>query len=201
MSNAIRAPIVAESLPDYREIPVSASCNPLQGNTLNLDSIGQVARGEKKYGTQMIDMTYNSNNNNYYYEAEARGTASSGCSSDINYLNAASSSTQPSPMEQGMITPTPTDTPTQKQMRSSQSQSQSQYRCWKHGCEGRTFSSSANFRRHLREQGGRGRKWMCMHCMKKFSPSSACRHHIDEGVCFKVDSDSQQQEPQIKVLY
>lgn len=185
--------MLQKDLPSYKEPPLLVSCNSLEGNIFEPESATHLA-GTEKYGAQVMDINYSNNN----YVVDTRDNTSPGFSANITSLEAVPSNTQP-PLEQAMITPAPTDTATQKQ--GQKSQSQSQYRCWKHGCEGRTFSSSANFRRHLREQEGRGRKWMCMYCMKEFSRSSACRHHINEGVCFKVDAGSQQQPPPVKVLY
>lgn len=62
------------------------------------------------------------------------------------------------------------------------------YQCWDHGCDSRTFSNEANFRRHLREKNGYGKRWVCMYCKKHFSRSSACKRHIDDRTCRKTPS-------------
>ena len=61
-------------------------------------------------------------------------------------------------------------------------------RCWDHGCNGRTFSTSGNLRRHLKEQRDRSKNWVCYYCGRGFSRSTACRSHIKRATCQKASS-------------
>ncbi|RDL38315.1 uncharacterized protein BP5553_02655 [Venustampulla echinocandica] len=137
-----------KDLLSYNGAPVSTSCNSLDDKIFEPKSATQLGNGGVRCGAQMMDVNYN----NY---AERRNTTSPSFSPDINPLKVVPINTPP-PLEQAMIFQAmiiPTDMVIQKQGY------ESQYCCWKHGCEGRTFSSSATFWRHLREQEGRGRKW------------------------------------------
>jgi hypothetical protein len=65
-----------------------------------------------------------------------------------------------------------------------------QPRCWEHGCDGRTFSSAENLRRHVREQSGSNRV-RCVHCSRTFTRKSNMKKHIWEGKCNAVKTYQQ----------
>lgn len=65
---------------------------------------------------------------------------------------------------------------------SSSGQSTS-FRCFEHGCDGRTFSSKGNFTRHLREKDGSAKVYLCSQCGKSFTRSTARKYHILSGRC------------------
>jgi hypothetical protein len=50
-------------------------------------------------------------------------------------------------------------------------------RCWQHNCNGRTFSSLGNYRRHLREKSGIARTFLCQDCGRGFTRSTALNSH------------------------
>ena len=50
-------------------------------------------------------------------------------------------------------------------------------RCYDHGCQGRSFSTIGNYRRHMKEQNGGSPLFVCEICDKTFSRSTARRLH------------------------
>jgi Zinc finger, C2H2 type len=50
-------------------------------------------------------------------------------------------------------------------------------RCWDHNCNGRTFSSLGNYRRHLREKSGNAKTFRCEDCGRLFTRSTALNVH------------------------
>jgi hypothetical protein len=50
-------------------------------------------------------------------------------------------------------------------------------RCWDHNCNGRTFSSLGNYRRHLREKSGNAKTFRCEDCGRLFTRSTALNAH------------------------
>lgn len=56
-------------------------------------------------------------------------------------------------------------------------------RCWSHGCNGRTFSSPENYRRHMREQSGLERRHICHLCGQEFSRKTARNAHVVNQRC------------------
>lgn len=56
------------------------------------------------------------------------------------------------------------------------------FRCFEHGCGGRSFSNVENYYRHIREQRGVG-KVTCPYCDKEFSRKSNREAHIGSGRC------------------
>lgn len=62
------------------------------------------------------------------------------------------------------------------------------YRCWQHGCDGRSFSSLSNYRRHLRERlGPRAR---CPRCGQTFVRAAARDEHHRERKCTMIQLDA-----------
>lgn len=51
------------------------------------------------------------------------------------------------------------------------------YRCWNHNCNGRTFSSLGNYRRHIREKSGNAKTFLCQDCGRLFTRSTALNSH------------------------
>lgn len=56
------------------------------------------------------------------------------------------------------------------------------YRCYQRGCEGRRFSSSENYRRHIRERNGSDRT-TCPFCSADFTRKSNKDAHVRKGRC------------------
>jgi hypothetical protein len=56
------------------------------------------------------------------------------------------------------------------------------YRCYQHGCEGRRFSSSENYRRHIRERNKLDRT-TCPFCAAVFTRKSNKNTHLRKGRC------------------
>ena len=63
----------------------------------------------------------------------------------------------------------------------------SDYRCYRHGCEGRRFSSSENYRRHIRER-SQSDKTSCPFCAAVFTRKSNKDTHIRKGRCKALNS-------------
>ncbi|PMB70837.1 hypothetical protein BB8028_0002g04580 [Beauveria bassiana] len=55
-------------------------------------------------------------------------------------------------------------------------------RCFDHGCDGRTFSSPENYRRHIREK-QRPVDAICIYCMASFTRRSNRDKHVLNGKC------------------
>lgn len=55
--------------------------------------------------------------------------------------------------------------------------------CWLHGCNGRTFSSLSNYRRHCREKSRSSAQNTCLWCGTQFTRKSAWQIHILERRC------------------
>jgi hypothetical protein len=62
------------------------------------------------------------------------------------------------------------------------------FRCFQHGCAGRTFSSSANFWRHMKEKNGHGKRYVCEYCGRSFTRSTAKSIHARGQRCAYVTS-------------
>ena len=58
-------------------------------------------------------------------------------------------------------------------------------RCFEHGCNGRAFANSENYKRHLRERSRSG-KVECSLCYKDFTRKSNMEKHISDGKCAMV---------------
>jgi hypothetical protein len=56
------------------------------------------------------------------------------------------------------------------------------YRCYQHGCEGRRFSSSENYRRHIRER-NKSDRTACPLCAAVFTRKSNKDTHLRKGRC------------------
>jgi hypothetical protein len=56
------------------------------------------------------------------------------------------------------------------------------YRCYQHGCEGRRFSSSENYRRHIRER-NKSDRTTCPFCAAVFTRKSNKDTHLRKGRC------------------
>lgn len=65
-------------------------------------------------------------------------------------------------------------------------------RCYRHRCNGRSFSSLGNYMRHLREKSGRAKSFTCERCRQKFTRSTAKNKHIKERRC---QSSAEQAKP------
>ena len=63
-----------------------------------------------------------------------------------------------------------------------------QVQCWQHGCNGRTFSSLSNYRRHCREK-GLNRQPTCPECGRGFSRRGARDSHYQKRRCKMVALD------------
>lgn len=59
-------------------------------------------------------------------------------------------------------------------------------RCYDHGCDGRTFSSISNFRRHQRERAGQGPVCFCPRCGATFYRRWTRDHHVERGSCLRL---------------
>jgi len=59
-------------------------------------------------------------------------------------------------------------------------------RCYDHGCDGRTFSSISNFRRHQRERAGQGPVCFCPRCGASFYRRWTRDHHVERGSCLRL---------------
>lgn len=55
-------------------------------------------------------------------------------------------------------------------------------RCYDHGCDGRTFASQANYRRHIREKDEK-RNVQCSFCFVWFTRKSNRDNHVRMGKC------------------
>jgi hypothetical protein len=58
-----------------------------------------------------------------------------------------------------------------------------QPRCWQHGCQGRTFTSFSNYRRHVKEKEGRIKKAVCSRCGQQFARASGRNIHYAQRRC------------------
>jgi hypothetical protein len=56
-------------------------------------------------------------------------------------------------------------------------------RCWNHNCNGRTFSSLGNYRRHIREKSGNAKTFLCQNCGRLFTRSTALNSHHQNQKC------------------
>ncbi|KAM3065456.1 hypothetical protein ACMFMF_011178, partial [Clarireedia jacksonii] len=56
-------------------------------------------------------------------------------------------------------------------------------RCFDHGCDGRTFSSIGNYRRHIREKARRSKTFPCEVCGRSFTRSTARNMHQKTSKC------------------
>ncbi|THZ03699.1 hypothetical protein D6C93_02877 [Aureobasidium pullulans] len=61
-------------------------------------------------------------------------------------------------------------------------------RCWLHGCDGRTFSSLSNYRRHCKEKRTHGIS--CSRCARKFSRNAARNEHFEQMRCIVTSFDT-----------
>lgn len=59
-------------------------------------------------------------------------------------------------------------------------------RCWKHGCNGRKFTTRSNLRRHLREKSHARPSCCCPHCGAVFSRTTARNTHVARGSCGRI---------------
>jgi hypothetical protein len=59
-------------------------------------------------------------------------------------------------------------------------------RCYDHGCDGRTFSSISNYRRHQRERAGRSAVCFCPRCGAAFYRRWTRDHHVERGSCLRT---------------
>lgn len=60
------------------------------------------------------------------------------------------------------------------------------YRCWDHGCEGRTFSSRSNYSRHIKEKSQQrpvASLASCQYCGRVFTRASGKRLHVESFAC------------------
>lgn len=58
--------------------------------------------------------------------------------------------------------------------------------CWKHGCNGRLFSSRSNLLRHYVEKGKARPKFTCPVCGAYFSRSTARNQHVKKRSCNRI---------------
>jgi hypothetical protein len=63
-------------------------------------------------------------------------------------------------------------------------------KCWQHGCNGRTFKSFRNYRRHCKEKDGLTSKSSCPVCGQEFSRPTAMRLHYENLRCKVVKYDA-----------
>jgi len=63
--------------------------------------------------------------------------------------------------------------------------SRSVIRCYDHGCDGRTFSSISNYRRHQRERAGQSPVCFCPRCGAAFYRRWTRDHHVERGSCLR----------------
>jgi hypothetical protein len=59
-------------------------------------------------------------------------------------------------------------------------------RCYDHGCDGRTFSSISNYRRHQRERAGQSPVCFCPRCGAAFYRRWTRDHHVERGSCLRT---------------
>ncbi|KAK8010252.1 hypothetical protein PG990_009217 [Apiospora arundinis] len=59
-------------------------------------------------------------------------------------------------------------------------------RCWKHGCNGRKFTTGSNLRRHLREKSHARPACRCPRCGAIFSRTTARNTHVARGSCGRI---------------
>jgi hypothetical protein len=59
-------------------------------------------------------------------------------------------------------------------------------RCYEHGCDGRTFSSISNYRRHQRERAGQSPVCFCPRCGAAFYRRWTRDHHVERGSCLRT---------------
>jgi uncharacterized C2H2 Zn-finger protein len=59
-------------------------------------------------------------------------------------------------------------------------------RCYDHGCDGRTFSSISNYRRHQRERAGQSPMCFCPRCGAVFYRRWTRDHHVERGSCLRT---------------
>jgi hypothetical protein len=62
--------------------------------------------------------------------------------------------------------------------------------CWLHGCEGRSFSSMGNYRRHCREKDGLVKKATCPRCGRQFTRDATRHAHFQQQRCRFVAYDA-----------
>ncbi len=62
-------------------------------------------------------------------------------------------------------------------------QSRPKPQCWKHGCNGRQFSTFSNLQRHQREQSGLADKATCPSCRAEFTRTTARNAHVKRDKC------------------
>jgi len=62
-------------------------------------------------------------------------------------------------------------------------------RCFSHGCDGRSFSSYSNYRRHMKEKATSRLPFICPQCKRKFSRSTARNIHFEKGRCKEIAFD------------
>lgn len=63
------------------------------------------------------------------------------------------------------------------------------YYCWSHGCNGRSFSSLTNYRRHIREKSGMYSRAICPQCGQQFVRVNARDQHVAKQRCKKIEVD------------
>lgn len=83
------------------------------------------------------------------------------------------------------LLPNPTTGPMTNEA-SPPSRSSSTIYCWDHGCRGREFSCSSNYRRHCREKSDFCEKAACPFCRHRFSRALARDVHLRKGRCKKA---------------
>lgn len=61
------------------------------------------------------------------------------------------------------------------------------FQCWDHGCDGRSFSSLSNYRRHCRERSTTTETvFHCPHCSQTFTRASGRNMHVERGRCHRM---------------
>jgi hypothetical protein len=65
-----------------------------------------------------------------------------------------------------------------------------QYACWQHGCNGRTFTTLSNYRRHCKERSFRYARPQCPRCGQQFSREAARDTHYNQQRCRMASIDA-----------
>ena len=61
--------------------------------------------------------------------------------------------------------------------------SETEFNCWEHGCNGRSFATDSNLRRHQREYSSARPLHLCPMCGAFFSRSTARNQHVERNSC------------------